>query len=252
VRTGPSDHIADLVAANGVDIGIVLDFEPRPGLHVDALGEYALSVVVYPEHPLAARSGEHLPGRPSEAHPRVPPEGRGRLAETPPRVLPEGEERSSQHQASARFTETGDIVDEYSHSTEAGLSVADLAGQTMVLMQVGTNLRGLTDRILDSGSVEPLVAMELDNVESIKKMIAARLGISVLPQIAVVSEVEWGTLVSLPLDGGMHRRQIAAVTRDDKYVSSAMKAFVRILRDTCRSESSRQSGGTRLSEAEGA
>ena len=170
VRTGPSAHTVDLVADNVVDLGIVMDFEERAGINVVTLGEYALAVVVYPGHPLAARGS---------------------------------------HEA----------------------SVADLSGQPMVLMQSGANLRRLTDRILDDGAIQPVVSMELDNVEAIKKMIAARLGISVLPQIAVDAEVAAGVLVALPLDGGIHRRQISAVYREDKYISSGMRAFLKILRE---------------------
>jgi len=170
VRTGPSAHTVDLVADNAVDLGIVMDFEDRSGIHVVTLGEYALCVVVYPGHPLAS----------------------GGIRET---------------------------------------SVADLAGQSVVLMQPGANLRRMTDKIFNAVAVQPVVSMELDNVESIKKMIAARLGISVLPQIAVDTEVAAGTLVALPLDGGIHRRQISAIYRDDKYISSGMRAFLKMLRE---------------------
>lgn len=112
-----------------------------------------------------------------------------------------------------------------------GVTVNDLGGQPMVIMQEGTNLRSLTDRILSDGGVKAVVAMELDNVEAIKKMIAAQLGISILPQIAVADEVRSGVLRILPLDGGIHRRQISAVYRDDKYLSSAMAAFMDTVRD---------------------
>jgi DNA-binding transcriptional LysR family regulator len=169
LRTGPSAHTVDVVAANIVDLGLVMDYEERPGIHVDVVGEYALSVVVHPEHALTRRKDE-------------------------------------------------------------GVAVADLAGEATILMQTGANLRRMTDRIYAEGAVKPVIAMELDNVESIKKMIAARLGISILPQIAVDAEVSQGTLVSLPLDGGLHRRPIAAVYREDKYLSSAMTAFLEILR----------------------
>lgn len=170
LRTGPSAHTVEVVAANIVDLGVVMDYEERPGIRVDVVGEYALAVVAHPGHALARRQ-------------------------------------------------------------DGGVVVADLAGEAAILMQPGANLRRMTDRIFAEGAVKPVVAMELDNVESIKKMIAARLGISILPQIAVDAEVSAGTLVSLPLDGGMHRRPIAAVYREDKYLSSAMTAFLAILRD---------------------
>ena len=72
--------------------------------------------------------------------------------------------------------------------------------------------------------------MELDNVEAIKRMIEADLGISMLPEVAVRAEVESGRLVALPLsDVPQANRRIRLVHRRDKYLSASMKAFTHLL-----------------------
>jgi DNA-binding transcriptional LysR family regulator len=109
-------------------------------------------------------------------------------------------------------------------------SAADLAGSPLILMEAGTNLRTYVDRLLSAAGVEEQVALELDNVEAIKRMIEADLGISLLPEVAVRSEVESGRLVALPLAGvPQANRQIRLVHRSDKFLSKSMQAFMKML-----------------------
>lgn len=112
------------------------------------------------------------------------------------------------------------------------VSASDLAGSPLILMEEGTNLRAYVDRLLSAAGVQEQVTLELDNVEAIKKMIEARLGISMLPLVAVEAEVDAGRLVALPLAGvpAAHRR-IAAIHRRDQYLSGAVRAFLDLLRE---------------------
>ncbi len=110
------------------------------------------------------------------------------------------------------------------------VSASQLAGSPLILMESGTNLRTYVDRLLNEAGVEEQVALELDNVEAIKRMIEAELGISLLPEVAVRREVATGRLVALKLtDVPRAKRQIALVHRRDKYLSVALKAFMEML-----------------------
>jgi DNA-binding transcriptional LysR family regulator len=116
----------------------------------------------------------------------------------------------------------------------APIHTADLAGNPLILMEEGTNLRRYVDRLLSAAGVEERVrvTMELDNVEAIKKMIEAGLGISLLPLISVQSEVASGSLVALQLaDVPNAQRRISAIHRRDKYLTVAVKAFLVLMRD---------------------
>ena len=113
------------------------------------------------------------------------------------------------------------------------LTAEELAGNPLILMEEGTNLRTYVDRLLSAAGVQERVTMELDNVEAIKKMIEARLGISLLPRIAVKGEVEAGSLIALPLeDAPGSRRTISLIHRTDKYVTSAMAALMELIIDS--------------------
>ena len=102
-----------------------------------------------------------------------------------------------------------------------------LLAEPLLLMEPGTNLRGDAERLL--GAVVPV--MELDNVETIKRMIAAGLGVSLLPEIAVRAEVAAGTLAAVPLAGvpAGSARRIELVYRRDKYLSAALRRFIALL-----------------------
>jgi DNA-binding transcriptional LysR family regulator len=82
------------------------------------------------------------------------------------------------------------------------------------------------DRLLSAAGVEEQVSLELDNVEAIKRMIEADLGISLLPEVAVRAEAAAGRLVALALsDLPRSPRRIALVHRRDKYLPAALRAF---------------------------
>ena len=78
--------------------------------------------------------------------------------------------------------------------------------------------------------MEEQVAMELDNVEAIKRMIEAGLGVSLLPRVAVNDEVNAGRLAALPLaDVPRANRRILLVWRRDKYLSAPLRRFIALL-----------------------
>jgi DNA-binding transcriptional LysR family regulator len=114
------------------------------------------------------------------------------------------------------------------------ISVAALTPWPLVLMETGTNLRTYSDHLLsEAGSAAqiPQITMEFDNVEAIKRMIEAGLGISLLPEISVQSEVKSGRLVALPLAGEQERgRQMALLYRKDTYQTTALKNFIVLLK----------------------
>lgn len=113
---------------------------------------------------------------------------------------------------------------------QGSIRAAELAGSPLILMETGTNLRTYVDRLLSAAGVEEQVAMELDNVEAIKRMIEADLGVSLLPQVAVATEVAAGRLAALSLaDVPRAHRRIVLVYRRDKYLPAALRAFLTLL-----------------------
>jgi DNA-binding transcriptional LysR family regulator len=116
-------------------------------------------------------------------------------------------------------------------AAEEAVGAADLAGMPLLLMEQGTSLRAYVDRLLGDAGVAEQAAMELDNVEAIKRMVEAGLGISLLPRVAVAAEVATGRLCALTLTdapAAAHRR-IALCYRRDKYLSAALRRFIALV-----------------------
>ena len=111
--------------------------------------------------------------------------------------------------------------------------IESLAGMPLIVMQRGATLRTFVDKLLSDAGISPTVSMEMDNVEAIKKMIEAGLGVSILPEIAISAEVAAGQLAALSLSGlpGIVQR-IAATYRSDKYLSAAMSGFLELCGQT--------------------
>jgi len=86
-----------------------------------------------------------------------------------------------------------------------GVNLQQVSDLPLILMQKGASLRRSADELLGQAGSEQLISMELDNVEAIKKMIEARLGVSLLPTMSVKDETASGSLIALPAKA-VHRR----------------------------------------------
>jgi len=84
------------------------------------------------------------------------------------------------------------------------------------------HVRALIIGWLSSAGVEVRPAMELDNLEAVKRMVAAGLGASVAPLVAVSDENARHDLVARPLRPAL-TRTLALIQRRDKTDDAALK-----------------------------
>lgn len=68
------------------------------------------------------------------------------------------------------------------------LTISDIAGERFILHRKSQNTRKLVDQYLFKQRISPYVAMELDETETIKTMVARGTGVSVLPKSAFLDE----------------------------------------------------------------
>ena len=85
------------------------------------------------------------------------------------------------------------------------------------------------DALLRRHRVRVQYAMELDNIETIKRSVEAGLGLSLLPAPTLAAEIRARTLVGRPPAEGPFRRPIAVVYRKGRELSAAGKAFLALL-----------------------
>ena len=107
----------------------------------------------------------------------------------------------------------------------------DLDGERFVAFDHDLPIRRAIDRALKQHGVRVDVAMEFDNVETIKQAIGIAAGISILPAPTVQKESEMKTLAvaDLALPGLV--RPVAIIHRRGRHLTAAVSRFITQLRE---------------------
>jgi DNA-binding transcriptional LysR family regulator len=83
------------------------------------------------------------------------------------------------------------------------------------------HVRALIIDWLSAGGTEPRPAMELDNLEAVKRMVASGLGVSIVPAAAIADPHDKSSLAARPLKPAL-TRTLALVQRRDKPADAAL------------------------------
>ncbi len=111
------------------------------------------------------------------------------------------------------------------------VSPADLDGERFVAFDHDLPIRRAIDRALKQHGVRVDVAMEFDNVETIKQAIGIAAGISILPAPTVQKESEIKTLACADLALPGLVRPIAIIHRRGRHLTTAVSRFIAQLRE---------------------
>ena len=84
------------------------------------------------------------------------------------------------------------------------------------------HVRALIIDWLSVGGTEPRPAMELDNLEAVKRMVASGLGVSIVPAAAIADPHDKSSLAARPLKPAL-TRTLALVQRRDKPGNAALE-----------------------------
>lgn len=108
----------------------------------------------------------------------------------------------------------------------------DFQGETFLLTEKGCPYRTLFDRIIKQQEIhESMANLEFSSAETTKQCAMAGIGIAFLPAIAVKAELERGELISLPWKMPNTRFATQMVWHKDKWLSPAIKAFLKLTRE---------------------
>lgn len=111
------------------------------------------------------------------------------------------------------------------------VGLADLAGEPMLMTDPGCSYRRSFERELAKHGVETGRVLEFDSVEAIKRCAVAGLGISVLPEITVVRELERGELAALRRKDAEPKVETQVVRNGTRWLPPALEAFVATSRE---------------------
>jgi DNA-binding transcriptional LysR family regulator len=111
-----------------------------------------------------------------------------------------------------------------------------LSGEKMICFESGLIIRREIDRAFQLRGIEVNMAMEFDNIETIKRAIEIGAGLSLLPEPTVLREVESGTLVRIPLTTRELIRPLGIIHRRGKHLTATARRFLDSLLDHARED----------------
>jgi len=114
-------------------------------------------------------------------------------------------------------------------ASKRSVHVTDLARQSFVGFERDVPTRRNIDRLFRQHSTTVEMAMEFDNIETIKRAVEVEAGISIVPLISVQSETKLGTLVAIPFADESLMRNLGILVRKGREHTQAMDKFVELL-----------------------
>jgi DNA-binding transcriptional LysR family regulator len=120
---------------------------------------------------------------------------------------------------------------EHRFTRERSVRMEDVGRERLILFDITSSYRELTEAAFLSAGVVPRFVMELDNIESAKKMVQRRLGIALLPSSSIRQEQADGSLWIVPVaDLPQVPTRIVSMRRKDAGPpAGAVKAFLELL-----------------------
>ncbi len=107
------------------------------------------------------------------------------------------------------------------------VTVAEVANYPLVLPKLG-HTRDALDALFYDHRVKPHLAMELDSSELLKRFVAAGVGVGFIARSNIEEDIRAKALAAVDLADVQIRRDLALVSRKDKSLSRAARAFMDI------------------------
>lgn len=115
----------------------------------------------------------------------------------------------------------------------AGRSIAprELEAERFLLREQGSETRQRQDQALEAWGLTASDHSDMWGLETIKQAVMAGLGVSLISEHAIVTELEAQRMVVLDVDSPVARRPVVVATRRDRLLSPAEKVFLAVLRE---------------------
>jgi LysR family transcriptional regulator, transcriptional activator of the cysJI operon len=110
------------------------------------------------------------------------------------------------------------------------IELKELDGQTFVGYERDIPTRRALDRVLKRKNVHVRYVMELDNIETIKRVVEVGAGVGIVPEPTIKQEVKNRTLCALQISDETLLRPLGIVHRQGKHFSPAVQRFIAELR----------------------
>lgn len=108
------------------------------------------------------------------------------------------------------------------------IEARELAGQPLLVYERRSSTYHIVERMLLEAGVFPRIVMEMDHLGAVSSMVAAGLGLAVVPRWAVVPDINAGRLVALSIGKHGLSRAWGLGLRVEGHQPQTLRAFVRL------------------------
>jgi LysR family transcriptional regulator, transcriptional activator of the cysJI operon len=109
------------------------------------------------------------------------------------------------------------------------MDIRMLNGQDFVAFEKGMPIRNAIDKIFKKHEVQVHVAMEFDNIETVKRSVEIGAGMSIVPLLSVQREVEAGTLAQIYFTRQHFFRPLGIIVKNLRALNPAAQRFIDML-----------------------
>ncbi|MFZ5570290.1 MAG: LysR family transcriptional regulator [Thermodesulfobacteriota bacterium] len=114
---------------------------------------------------------------------------------------------------------------------QPSLGIRELSAQTILLPKQDCSYKMLLERMLTEEAVDYAALMEFNSIEAIKRSVREGVGITLIPEMAVRSEIESGELMALPWSEGVLETAVLMIRHKEKWLSPALRDFMTLVRE---------------------
>lgn len=114
----------------------------------------------------------------------------------------------------------------------APLPLAALADYPMLMHEVGSGTRAVTEKALGAKRLQIHPAMTLASTEAIKQTVATGIGLAILSRLAIRTELGAGILAVVPVKGLRIQRPLYLVRLKSASLSPSLGAFLELLKNS--------------------
>lgn len=104
-----------------------------------------------------------------------------------------------------------------------------LEGEKFIAFEPDLPTRREVDRKLRAAGVKVFLALEFDNIETVKRAVEVENAVSIVPETAVASEVAAGVLKAIEIEGADMWRPLGTIIRSSARISPALREFLKRL-----------------------
>ena len=115
-------------------------------------------------------------------------------------------------------------------ASESQLDIHKVQFERFIGFEESVPTRTWIDGILQRYNIVVRPVMEFDNIETIKRAVEINSGISILPQTAIVQELDSGTLDAIAFSNENFTRPTGVIVRKNKILGQAGRYFIELLR----------------------